>query len=924
MFFFALFVAAASECSRNCSRMYYLETETCTCIRCGTGNCAGGEWYMPQACEVEESIDSGCRTCGEEHCTVDETYTKVFCTATSSGCVRSGRTCQYSCGGKYERYPGDPDLCYCDHICPDLGDCCSDFNDFCIWNHNCPSVTPMTQSEIDDGGCPTLNILSTVYKINHTQCSDSTLEVGDWCESDGECGLSNDLDNCFVSRYPLDIYVTRAKAISSCVDDGTITCPSGEYVDTERYCDGPECTPLDTQCCNVPGLCLNASYLSCPFHQYWKADNGVTCSTKRCQVDECCEDKASCAEAEGLVTCPSDKFLDVTMYCAVDVCSNSDDDECCTDREYCNNTALNCSDEENYFLNPDVPDQCAERCTEAECCFERASCANNTVLICNSTNFLDPKKKCATDECLITDSQCCQPKVNCDQTVICPITMFSDPKQLCATDVCEQSDTTVCCQPKANCVDNGEIHCDQDFFIDTKLLCATDICSSSDTQCCAPRSSCDDTISCSKNEFSDPKILCATDICKASDTQCCQPKILCNNETNCGADFYFNTSKYCSTDTCTSVDSHCCEPCIETSTIYPLEGVCPGAAAPKDGSAHMCREYDSNTQHRFEIAIANKLWSKCNSWCIYDLYDNGDTAFIWRRNKGENGCYIETTKSTCFEADDRDKVLEKMRLLCPPEPFDACKPLDSQNDCQIVWNVDPVENPVAFNRLIYCHCPNPLYWGFRDWSASAAVLCDDEGHGLETRLYLALANRAWSNCVNWCIYDVWQPGTYAWFWDRHKKCYHQRYNDDGSQTVCSTIWHQANTPEYNDVKNYTDGFCTEKDVEWILGERDQSCAKGCGQISRSCDGDITFTVNNDLSELEAVQYFSKAGVNCSDILMGDHGMGGGPGYYPHSGNCILASSIDGYSFRAHCEVSPISTFQRLCACVTSPKTPSPY
>jgi len=929
MIFFAVFVpVAVSACSLTCSLMYYLDRDTCSCTRCGTGSCKGGEFYLPQVCETEDSEDSGCRACGELNCAGEENYMKEYCSPWSSGCMRpkwySGESCQLYCGKQA------PSKCWCDHICSDFDDCCEDYNDFCIWGHNCPTLEAMTQTEIDDGGCdPAWEILVSGQWHTHTKCSNSTLEVGDWCESDGECGYSADIDNCNTTydRNPVDIYVVRAKAISSCVDDGTITCNPGEYIDTERYCNGTECTSLDVQCCNIPDQCLNADYLVCPYHQFWKIDNGVTCSTKRCQIEECCEDKASCEEAEGLINCPGHKFVDFTLYCSDDVCDSGDDEECCATREYCNNTNLTCNDQENYFLDVDIPEQCAERCVDGECCVERLSCANNSLLTCNSTTFLDIRLNCATDECLITDTQCCGTKANCDESVICSSHTFSDPNFFCATDVCQLSDDSNCCQPKAYCVDDGTITCDSAFFIDTNLQCATDSCNSTDTQCCTPRTSCDDTVDCNKGEFSDPNILCATDICNASESYCCQPQASCNEEVNCGLYYYPNETLYCSTSTCTPDDSHCCESCNKHIEVYPLEGVCPNAEAPKDGSAQMCEDENLDLQHRFEVAISNQLYHSCSSWCVYDLYSNGEIAFIWKANRGDNGCWIDVTWGTCFEANDRNYILEnKIAYLCPPEPYDACTPMDRDNNCQIVWDVDPVENPVAFNRLTKCHCPNPLYWGFRDWYASTAVLCHDEGKGLDTRLHMALANHAWGFCVNWCIYDVWEPETYVWMWNMVDQCYKQRYIDVNTEHICAgIIFRQEVLDEYNVVMNYTSRYCDVKDTEWALGSSGQSCSNRCGELNRSCDGEITSTVNFEMSKSQVAVYFSKVGVTCADYLEGDNSISGETGYYPDSGNCVLISNASGISFRQHCEISPtIASFQRLCACVKAPNKPSPY
>jgi len=781
----------------------------------------------------------------------------------------------------------------------------------------------MTQDEIDAGGCPAYDIVNYDFWPNHTMCSDSTLEIGEWCESDGECGTDTDVDNCETeSEFPLDIYVVRGLAISSCIDDGTITCGSGFYVDTERYCETSECSSLDTHCCNIPDQCVNGDYVFCPYHQFWEFDNNVTCETKRCQVDECCKDKAGCQDAEGIVTCTPDKFFNTESYCSDDVCDVGDDVECCTVREFCNNTGLICSDEDNYFLDRDIADRCVAFCTDAECCVERLSCANNTLVTCDSDMFLDAKMNCATDECFVTDTQCCQPKTNCDDSVICTDTTFSDPNMLCATDVCEQADASVCCQPRLKCENDGEIQCDSTHFIDTDNYCATDVCTSLDTQCCEPKAVCDDSVPCSFGEFSDPSILCTTDICDANDLQCCQAQALCNDDAQCGEDFYLNATVYCKTDTCDLSDTQCCETCISHSEQYPVEGVCPDATAPKDGSAQTCEGLDLDVQHRFEVAVANQLWRSCNSWCLYDLYSNGDNAFKWNP---EEGCYSMTTSFMCFEDDERDYVLDnKMNMLCQPEPYDACAPVDLDNDCQIVWDANPVQNPWTYNRLISCHCPNELFWGFRDWGASTAVLCEDEGHGLENRLYLALANHAWYKCVSWCIFDVWEPETYVWMWDRKNQCYHQQYIDVNLGSFCAKRWHDASHNEYFYVKNITDRFCDEKDIEWALGAPLQSCSKRCGELSRSCDGEISYTINNSVDESLAQEYFSSVGVSCSDLMEGE-ALAGGTGYDSDTSSCVLAGSLSGSSYRDLCEVSPTEpTFQRLCACIKSPSTPSAY
>ena len=95
----------------------------------------------------------------------------------------------------------------------------------------CPQLRPVNSSE-----CP--------EDLGLDPCDTYGLRDGDLCEGDGECGTSNDLDNCVTDDTRADIYAvvegTQSIAAGECPELLNITskdCPKPEDLLDLRSCD---------------------------------------------------------------------------------------------------------------------------------------------------------------------------------------------------------------------------------------------------------------------------------------------------------------------------------------------------------------------------------------------------------------------------------------------------------------------------------------------------------------------------------------------------------------------------------------------------------------------------------------------------------------------------------------------------------------
>jgi len=73
---------------------------------------------------------------------------------------------------------------------------------------------------------------------------------------------------------------------------------------------------------------------------------------------------------------------------------------------------------------------------------------------------------------------------------------------------------------------------------------------------------------------------------------------------------------------------------------------------------------DSNLQGRLEMSVANQLYKKCKSECVYDydtILTDDKAAFRYRKRKK---CYKLFTKGACLRKKRFAKVVERAKLLC--------------------------------------------------------------------------------------------------------------------------------------------------------------------------------------------------------------------------------------------------------------------
>merc|ERR1719193_1048499 len=116
-----------------------------------------------------------------------------------------------------------------------------------------------------------------------------------------------------------------------------------------------------------------------------------------------------------------------------------------------------------------------------------------------------------------------------------------------------------------------------------------------------------------------------------------------------------------------------CQPCISSYTWNQdrAEEVCPEIVVPsKSYGAEVCDD-SSARQDSFEKSLANRLYTDCSSWCVYD-YDtiisntlkdtNTNGGFIWQKK----GCWRWVTGGVCFEKHISDfrEISSRAAKLC--------------------------------------------------------------------------------------------------------------------------------------------------------------------------------------------------------------------------------------------------------------------
>jgi len=154
----------------------------------------------------------------------------------------------------------------------------------------------------------------------------------------------------------------------------------------------------------------------------------------------------------------------------------------------------------------------------------------------------------------------------------------------------------------------------------------------------------------------------------------------------------------------------------------------------KGVDAVVCPEYSQYYQRRLNYSLANRAYRSCSAWCVYDAHTEGYgdaserfDAFIWR----QRGCWEPTRTGLCIYGNtyERDLMAEYIEnTLCEP-----CIP-------SYTWSEDRAKEI----------CPSIVP---ADKSYGVEVCNDPESSMKQVNLDKSLANRFFTHCTAYCVYD---------------------------------------------------------------------------------------------------------------------------------------------------------------------------
>jgi len=143
----------------------------------------------------------------------------------------------------------------------------------------------------------------------------------------------------------------------------------------------------------------------------------------------------------------------------------------------------------------------------------------------------------------------------------------------------------------------------------------------------------------------------------------------------------------------------------------------------KSSNAVMCSGFE-DYQERLNFALANRAFMTCDAWCVYDIYRNGYAAYIWRNN---DQCYERVTKGICLANANH---LTHMTNYIQNTLCDGCIPY-------YTWEL----------RSKYV-CPDTVQAN----KSYGTQVCDGT-IATQKKLDDSLANRFFTECDRWCVYD---------------------------------------------------------------------------------------------------------------------------------------------------------------------------
>jgi len=311
--------------------------------------------------------------------------------------------------------------------------------------------------------------------------------------------------------------------------------------------------------------------------------------------------------------------------------------------------------------------------------------------------------------------------------------------------------------------------------------------------------------------------------------------------------------------------------CVEFKTN--LEEDCADSYPPKGNSATVCEYVSEDEYQRFRLSLANKMYLGCSSWCVYDITDDVDTAYIWI---SKDRCWQPAHEWLCFAAEDeRRDVQSRMRTVCPYEYHSTCEEVneptdtDSENgQCRHLYGIDAVNEPSRYNRMLRCKCSEEEMDNIVIRRDRSAVHCNEKSWSENSILIeLALLNGMYMSCENWCLFDIFNPSVIYWTWNPWGECW-----DDNplEETVCDTIVSKYGEEMQFALKR-SNSFCSPLvtpsriDFFWRVGGPGISCTATCAQVNggeAECSGRAMVAVNNDADHEFVSSAFAEAGVEC--------------------------------------------------------------
>merc|ERR1712183_230898 len=67
----------------------------------------------------------------------------------------------------------------------------------------------------------------------------------------------------------------------------------------------------------------------------------------------------------------------------------------------------------------------------------------------------------------------------------------------------------------------------------------------------------------------------------------------------------------------------------------------------KGSTATVCKGKE-DYQYRLDRSLANRMYLRCQGWCVYDIFTIAEEVFIWR-NGDEEKCWDPVTSGLCIQ-----------------------------------------------------------------------------------------------------------------------------------------------------------------------------------------------------------------------------------------------------------------------------------